>query len=461
MEQLPSLILSLSSYIPSANIAHFLEIIKGIYSMSSGGVTQLNISRYCSISYRSVQRFMSMEIPWYKLLIMVLISHLKGYKGTYLVAIDETVEDKAGKQTAHLGFFYSSKLGKVIRSISIGGLSLIAVDKRESYMVGFEQLKQDSSKTAANKAQKAAKKATDQQKKKDKAAGIVTERKAAGRRLGSKNKVKVKVESESSRVLEILLHRVLPFLASILIHPSYLVGDGAYGNVTGCLIATEHNLHLISKLHYNSALYYPPVKGSGKRKYGERVDLEQLDKHKIDEKEEEDCIFTFFQIKKVQTRNIDQLVNVVIIRCYSKATKKYGFVLLFSTDLALEGMTLVDYYALRFQIEFNFRNAKQHFGLSDFKSIKPMQVTNAIGLAFFMDNLSTVLIQTTKEKANLPFLSILDLKACFRAIFFSQRLNNTSVLDITNILEPQNSKILANLGAVNMFNNNNARTKAA
>ena len=78
-----------------------------------------------------------------------------------------------------------------------------------------------------------------------------------------------------------------------------------------------------------------------------------------------------------------------------------------------------------------------------------------------MDNLSTVLMQTTKEKANLEFLSILDLKACFRAIFFSQRLNNTPVLDITNILEPQNIKILANLGVVNMFNNNNTRTKAA
>lgn len=461
MEQLPSLIISLSSYIPSANIAHFLEIIKGIYSISSGGVTQLNISRYCSISYRSVQRFMSLEIPWHKLLIMVLVGHLQGYKGTYLVAIDETVEDKAGKQTAYLGWFYSSKLGKVIRSISIGGLSLIAVGKRESYMVGFEQMKQDSSKTAANKAKRAEKKAADQQKKKDKAAGIVAERKPAGRRLGSKNKVKVKVESESSRILEVLLNRVLPFLAGILIHPSYLVGDGAYGNVTGCLIATEHNLHLISKLHYNSALYYKPVKGSGKRKYGDKIDFEQLGAHKIDEQEEDDCIFTFFQIKEVQTRNIDQLVNVVIIRCYSKTSKKYGFVLLFSTDLTLEGMTLVDYYALRFQIEFNFRAAKQHFGLSDFKSIKPTQVTNAIGLAFFMDNLSSVLIQTTKQKAKLPFLSILDLKACFRAIFFSQRLNNTAVLDITNILEPKNIKILANLGVVNIFNNNNTRTKAA
>ena len=309
MEQLPNLINSLRIYIPNANILHFIEIIKDVFSISSGGVTQLNISRYCSISYRSVQRFMSLEILWYKLLIMVLVGHLKDYTGTYLLAIDETVEDKAGKETSNIGYFYSSKLGKVIRSISIGGLSLIAVDKKESYMADFEPMKQDVAKTVVNKAKKAALK----QKKKDKAAGIVEDPKVSGRPLGSKNKVKVKVESESSRVLEVLLKRVLPFLATIFINPTYLVGDGAYGNITGCLIAGEHNLFLVSKLHYNTVLFYPPVAGSRKRKYGKKVDLDDLTAHKIDEKEEDDCIFTFFQIKKVQTRTIDQLINVVII----------------------------------------------------------------------------------------------------------------------------------------------------
>jgi putative transposase len=447
MEQLQSLIISLSGLIPSANIAHFIEIINGIYSISSGGVTQLNISRYCSISYRSVQRFMSIEIPWYMVLITMLQSHLQDKKGVYLLAIDETVEDKAGKSTSKIGYFFSSKLGKVIKSISVGCLSLIAVETRSSYIVDFEQMEQDVLKSAANKTKKAGKK----KKKKDKDNGLEVVAKPTGRPLGSKNKVAEKVESESYRVLALLLKRVLPFLAKIFIHPSYLVGDGAYGNMTGCLIASENDLFLISKLHYNTVLFYPPSVGSKARIYGEKVDFGQLDGHKIDEKEEDDCVFTFFQIKKVRTRGIKQFVNVVIIRCYHKSKNKTGFVLLFSTDLDLDGMTLVNYYSLRFQIEFNFRDAKQHFGLSDFKNIKPRQVTNAIGMSFFMVNLSTILIQTAKERYHFDFLSILDLKTCFRAILFSNRLNNTPVLNVTNILEPDNVKILANLGAVNMF----------
>jgi len=40
-------------------------------------------------------------------------------------------------------------------------------------------------------------------------------------------------------------------------------------------------------------------------------------------------------------------------------------VLLFSDDLTLASETLIDYYSLRFQIEFNFRDAKQYWGLED------------------------------------------------------------------------------------------------
>ncbi|MDZ7880229.1 MAG: transposase [Saprospiraceae bacterium] len=459
MEQLASLILSLSRLIPSANIGHFLSIVEGIYSISSGGVTQLNISRYSSISYRSVQRFMSLSISWYQLLIRMLVVHLSNYRGVYLLVIDETVEDKAGKQTDKIGYFFSSKLGKVIKSVSFGVLSLVAVDKRKSYVVDFTQLSQDASKTAENKAKKVLKAKKKAQKKKDKAAGKLTETRPPGRPVGSKNKVKTKVESESSRALTLLLTRVLPFLASVLIHPTYLVGDGAYGNLTYCLLAGEQNLFLISKLNCTSVLFYPPKAGTRQRIYGDKVDFTQLQDHQIDEKEEDDCIFTFFQIKKVRTRNIGQFINVVIIRCYHKKSKKTGFILLFSTDLTLEGMTLVDYYALRFQIEFNFRDAKQYFGLSDFKSIKPTQMNNAVGLSFFMVNLSAILIDNMKEQSDFKFLSILDLKTCFRAIFFSKHLKNTPILNVNNILDPQNIAVLEYLGAINMFNKNNIMPK--
>ncbi|MBK8471046.1 MAG: transposase [Sphingobacteriales bacterium] len=41
----------------------------------------------------------------------------------------------------------------------------------------------------------------------------------------------------------------------------------------------------------------------------------------------------------------------------------------FSNDLQLDAQTMMAYYTLRFQIEFDFRDAKQHFGLHKFKII--------------------------------------------------------------------------------------------
>ena len=55
-------------------------------------------------------------------------------------------------------------------------------------------------------------------------------------------------------------------------------------------------------------------------------------------------------------------------------TEKKSHVLLFSSDLALDAETMIDYYRLRFQIEFNFRDAKQHWGLEDFMNVNKTPV---------------------------------------------------------------------------------------
>lgn len=68
----------------------------------------------------------------------------------------------------------------------------------------------------------------------------------------------------------------------------------------------------------------------------------------------------------------------------------------------------VNYYSLRFQIEFNFCDAKQHWGLEDFMNIGQQQVHNAVNLALFMVKLSYAL--TLQDS-----MTTLDLKTWFRA----------------------------------------------
>lgn len=119
-----------------------------------------------------------------------------------------------------------------------------------------------------------------------------------------------------------------------------------------------------------------------------------------------------YQLRVFHKSFSDALNVVVVVKTHLKSGKR-GHVVLFSTDLDLTADQIVDYYSLRFQIEFNFRDAKQYWGLDDFMNVKPVAVTNAVNLAFLMVNLSTVMLKPYRD--DQPDFSVLDLKAQFRA----------------------------------------------
>jgi len=63
-------------------------------------------------------------------------------------------------------------------------------------------------------------------------------------------------------------------------------------------------------------------------------------------------------------------------------------------------------------IEFNFRDAKQFWGLEDFMNVNQIPVYNAANLAMFMVNLSQAMIRSFQP--TYPTFSVTDLKAHFR-----------------------------------------------
>ena len=104
-----------------------------------------------------------------------------------------------------------------------------------------------------------------------------------------------------------------------------------------------------------------------------------------------------------------QPLNVVIIVKTNLRTQARAHAVLFSSDLDLAYASLVDYDSLRFQIELNFRDAKQYWGLEDFMHVTPTGVTNAANLSLFMVNVAYRLCADVRQRA--PDYSVLDLKA--------------------------------------------------
>ena len=325
----------------------------------------LGISRWAEKggSYRTIQRFFNGTYDWSKLRWALIKQYLtiKGTGSVWLIAGDEVVVTKSGKQTHGLAKFYSSLQKQPVAGLCFLNLSLINVETRQCYPLVAEQLVRDEVKETAPKAV---------QKKADTG--------KAGRPKDSKNKNRSEVEFSAFQLqLQGCIQQAL-LLLGCDIRPCYFLYDGALGNNAGLQLVKQKGLHLISKLRHDSQLYFQhtgPYAGRGApKKYGERLTLERLtDQYlclKTVEKNSETC---FYQVP-LRHKHFPDLLNVVVIVKTNLTTGKSAKVLLFSDDLDLAYDQLVAYYQLRFQIEFNFRDAKQYWGLEDFMNVKEGQV---------------------------------------------------------------------------------------
>jgi putative transposase len=179
----------------------------------------------------------------------------------------------------------------------------------------------------------------------------------------------------------------------------------------------QTGLHLISKLRHDSALYFPytgPYAGRGKRrKYGKKLDYRDLPEESLQTSFVEKDIETKISQMNLWHKKFADLLNVVVIVKTNLTTKAVAHVVLFSSDLDLPYDRLIDYYRLRFQLECNFRDAKQYWGLEDFMTVKQTPVYNSANLAMFMVNLSHALMRPLQP--SWPEVSVNDLKAWFRS----------------------------------------------
>jgi len=193
----------------------------------------------------------------------------------------------------------------------------------------------------------------------------------------------------------------------------YFVFDGAFGNNNALQMVRQSGLHLISTLRNDSALWFPydgANSGRGRRKkYGKKVNYTNIPDKYLKNSSEEDNMLTKIYQMQVWSKNFPDLLNIVVIVKTNMNNGAVGWVVLFSSDSNLQWNDLIEYYRLRFQIEFNFRDAKQYWGLEDFMNVNQTPVYNGVNLAMFMVNVSQALLRQYESS-----FSVNDLRAWFR-----------------------------------------------
>jgi putative transposase len=401
MPEILALLQNIASVVPATILQQMSQVIYGML-ISNGRITMLEISRWTETggSYRTIQRLYHTPLLWLQIQWGFFVSQLQNPNHEYIAAGDEVVFGKAGKETYGIGRFFSSLQNRVIPGLSFFVFSVINVNERQSFPIQAVQMVKEQE-ASQKKVQKKA---------------VKIEKRPVGRPKGSKNK-----KSEKPTLSPELL-RIQPVLAAFLVvlkgvlAVQYLVMDGHFGNYPSAWMVLQTGLQFVSKLRSDAALYEPftgTYCGRGARpKYGDKVDVRKMKKKYLKSDKKEDGVRTQIYQANLLNKGFTFSINVVVILKTNLSTHKQAHIILFSTDLKLSFEKLFDYYTLRFQIEFNFRDAKQYWGLDDFMNIKEQAVTNAANLSFFMVNFSSVLLRRYRE--NNPEFSVLDLKSHYR-----------------------------------------------
>ncbi len=288
-------------------------------------------------------------------------------------------------------------------------ISLVNVTERKAYPLAVKQ-------TVRSEAEK---KVLKERKKKRAKKSKRTKTNRKGRRKGSLNKDKneLNLSAELWRINDLLAG--LLKLVRVFIKVKYVALDGHFGHHQAVLMARENDLHLISKMRKDAALYekYEGEYGGrgAKKKYGTRLRFDLMPLKYLKKSERVGEIITNYYQGVFLHKDFGQAINVVIIKKLNLKTQKAGHAILFSSDAELGWEKLIDYYSLRFQIEFNFRDAKQHFGLEDFMTTTAKGVENAANLAFLMVNVSAKLLKNSDGKC----VGVLDLKTQFRGVKYA------------------------------------------
>jgi hypothetical protein len=237
--------------------------------------------------------------------------------GKHAIAIDPSYISKSGKQTPGLAYFWSGCAGRAKWGLEIAGLAAIDIENHTAFhLEAVQTLANDSEDSTLV----------------DWYASIITSRK------------------ESLRAIS-----------------DIVVADAWFSKKKFVDRIISAEMSIISRLRDDADLLYLfKGKQSGNKgrpkKYAGKIIHNSIDKEYfcLVEQNEKATIYCAEVHSKSLKRTI-KLVHVI----YKNKKGKETYKLYFATDLSLGALEVLDYYRTRFQIEFLYRDAKQHVGLND------------------------------------------------------------------------------------------------
>ncbi len=237
--------------------------------------------------------------------------------GKYAIAFDPSYISKSGKQTPGLGYFWSGCAGRPKWGLEIAGLAAIDIGNHTAFHLEAIQTLVDDSKDSTLV---------------DWYANIITSRKDS-----------------------------LSAISNIAVADAWF----SKKKFIDQLIMAKMNL--ISRLRDDADLLYlfhgEQSSGKGRpKKYDGKIIHNNINKNYFNLVEQNDKSTIY--CAEVYSKSLKRIIKLVHV-IYKNKKGKEIYKLYFSTDISLAALEILDYYRTRFQIEFLYRDSKQHTGLND------------------------------------------------------------------------------------------------
>lgn len=218
-------------------------------------------------------------------------------------------------------------------------------------------------------------------------------------------------------------------ISAILSCTRYLAVDGYFMKKTFIEPVLSMQLQVITRMRPDANLKYlyngaqKPGRGR-KRSYGGKVNVKKIDKRKWKRCYKDDAIEGYEL--KAWCVALKRIVKVI----YLENKDRKGYVILLSTDIALEGEKIIRYYQLRFQIEFLIRDAKQYSGLEECQARTETKLYNHFNLSLMTVSLMKYTCWATlPDKQETPF-SMRSIKTWFYNKFLTETIFSNLGLEL-------------------------------
>lgn len=386
IETLTVAILSKMSGIGKWQSNFFIELVQTWLSLK-GRFNFDNLARQGKLSAESYRNNFSNTFDFKE-----FNKHLFDYLGEEKTwAFDPSFISKSGKKTNGIGYFWSGCAQKVKRGLEIAGLAVVDVKNHTAFHYYATQ-------TCLEDAQ---------------------------------------------NLISYYADLLTKDAANLLAVSKYVTVDAYFSKITFIDPLCKHGLEVITRLRDDAVMFYAykgeQRSGRGrKKKFAGKIDVKNLDSTQFSV-----CIkdkkWTAFE-SLVYVKSLKRWVKAVVVQNYKADESIKNCKIFISTDTSLPGVKVYHYYHLRFQIEFIYRDGKQHLGLTHCQSTQSERLNFQFNFSLTILSLAKIVHSFNQPLEERKPFSIYDIKTQY----FNERFLNIifSALGIDAEQQNNNPKVL-------------------